>query len=224
MNVMSANSEISPIDRIHTTLDIRDPDRRTVCIGSAAIAANFATVGDESIPIYDVDVLCSEEHFLGLAAQSLHFNDAARVQLRWPREELRALGATEQVIDINPSNEAMSRGVLPYSACVKMNFLYPISYDDIIGEDGRVITACGIRCIRVSEVLRWLAILGRLKDVEKVDELLPLAYDAGLVTIDERSTILKERQVTLEARRLHPGSYFGRLPFTADPNLFTAVP
>jgi len=210
---MAAATEI---ERIYKTLEARDPEHTTICVGGAAISIAFAEAGlpTATIPAQyeDVDVLCSQEYFDNLIRNVKDLEGVDKFQLRWPKGRLKEQGATNQSIDIYPDMRAREEGVLPFTACVSMSdLLYPIDYDSCINQPEKVLEAQDIKYLRLSEILRWISIIGREKDLRKVEETLPIAYEAGVLTDEEHEAILVEYRTSLQKRTADNTRPYARL-------------
>lgn len=190
---------------VHNTLQLRDPEKLTVAVGSVALVAQLHENGKEApIGCDDVDVLCPQEFFDNLLRTGPYLKGIDKFQVRWPKGRLKERGATNKSIDIYPSQA----DVLPFTACYSMADLwYPIDYDSCRGD---VVLASGIRCYKLDSMLEWLAIIGRRKDTDTVEQVLPLALEVGLVDDAQRKNILQQLEVTYQERRRHPERYYAR--------------
>jgi hypothetical protein len=198
-------SSSEELNLVRNTLEVRDPDRITVSVGSVALVAQLYDRGVESpIGCEDVDVLCSEEFFDDLLRTGPFMDDINKFQVRWPKGRLKERGATNKSIDIYPAN----KNVLPFTACHSMSDLwYPIDYESCQDD---VVEASGIRCLSARRVLEWISVIGRQKDVEVVDAVLPLARQARLVDEKDHLKIIKQLDMTKELRAEYPERYFAQ--------------
>lgn len=189
------NAESLAITQLRATLRLRDPLQQTICVGGAALAACFAEAGIALGPIDDVDVLCSPDYFKQLMVRAETLQGVSKLQLRWPNDRRLARGGLYKAIDILPDRAAITKGVLPFTACHTMqDDDYAISFDKLLRQPQRLTVACGIRCLKVAEVLQWIATIGRDKDIKHVDYLAPQALSAELLTNKEYQSILALRE------------------------------
>jgi hypothetical protein len=108
-----------------------------------------------------------------------------------------------------------------------MSNLFPMSYQLCIDEPERVTVASSIKCLKVIEVLKWLAVIGRRKDLDKVESVLPMAEAVGLLNDTEKELVLNEANVSKRARAEYYAfhginRYLARFGDAMDGELFTA--
>ncbi|HSX43370.1 MAG TPA: hypothetical protein VLF59_04780 [Candidatus Saccharimonadales bacterium] len=197
------------VEPVFQTLALRDADKVTIVVGSAAMAVHFAEADAPVPPFSDVDVLCSRDFFTRTCSQSANLLGMGEFRVRHsgttPRTRMRS-----PVLDLYPSED--DRGTVPFSACEAMGGTwYPISYNDCASEE-RVEHHRGYRFLKMAELLVWTAASGREKDIRKIDTLLPTAFDCGLITDEEHARIVAERDVSARLRSEHPGRYYARVP------------
>ncbi len=194
---------------VRNTLQAHDPEHTTVTVGSAAMMAQiFERSSSPPLDAEDVDVLCSQEFFDNLLRTGPFLEDdsVAKFQVRWPKGRLRARGATNKSIDILPAQGCETR--LGFTACYSMSDLwFPIDYESCQSD---VVEASGIRCLRIGTVLKWIAIVGRDKDIETVEAVLPVAQELELVGDAEADAIITERNRSVAARTTNPDRYYAR--------------
>ena len=192
------------LGRARDTLRIRDPDQLTVVVGSVALVAQLHERGIEApIGCDDVDVLCSQEFFDDLLRTGPHLEDINKFQVRWPKGRLKKRDAADRLIDIYPSQG----DILPFTACYAMiDRLYPIDY---VSCQPHVVLVSGIQCFKIGNK-GWLAIIGRHKDTDTVEKILPLAHGVDLVDDRLRESILRQLEITYRERRLHPNRHYAR--------------
>lgn len=202
--VLSTSQEVDLISR---TLDVRDPNRATVAVGSAAIVAQFQEYKVESpVGCENVDVLCPQDFFDRLLRLGPHLEGIGRFSVRWPKGRLRERGAINKSIDIHPREDD---GLLKFTACYSMSDLwYAISYDSCQNE---VVRASDIKCLRMSKILEWIAVVGRDKDLIAVEQLVPLAYDLGMITTAQKTAIKVEARKSEELKKIYPERYYSRV-------------
>lgn len=190
---------------------LRDPKKETIIVGGAAIAAHFISKELETpCRLEDVDVLCPQTYFDALLSNPLATPQANSFQLRWPKGGLKARGATNKSIDIHPDLEGQQNGIVPFTACVSMgDLMYPMDYDSCMNEHET--TACGLRVMRLGEILRWISIIGRAKDLQKVEVIMPDALNEQLITSVERERIEEEYRASRALRAKFPERYYAHL-------------
>jgi hypothetical protein len=200
---MSASETVTPI---FNTLQTYDPNRVTLCVGGAALAAHLAVAGVEVPPQADVDVLCPGDYFDEMCAE-LADTDEFRMRLPYGKPPHRALDA---VFDVYPSDD--TEQLLPFSATVAMGGTWhPTYYHDFPADSPEVVTYRDYRFLSMARLLVWTACTGRAKDIIKLDSLVPVARETGLVTDDEYVNIMREYRTSLALRQQHPERYFARI-------------
>lgn len=201
---------------IFNTLQTFDPSRVTLCVGGAALAAHLATVDVEVPPQADVDVLCPGDYFDEMCDEHA-YADEFRVRLPYGKPPHRALDA---VFDIYPTEDTQQ--LLPFSATVAMGGTWhPTHYDDFPADSPETVTYRGYRFLSMARLLVWTAATGRAKDMVKLNNLVPIARETGLVTDDEYADVMREYRTSLALRRKHPERYFARI---ANPRPATQPP
>jgi hypothetical protein len=202
---------LTALERIETTVNLRDPARDTILVGGAAITAHLISRGiDDPNPLSDVDVLCPQQFFDNLLRDPASIEQSRSFQLRWPKGGLKARGATNLSIDIYPDLGAQQRGVVPFTACVNMgDLMYPMDYTRCATDFETA--ACGLRVMRIGEMLRWISIIGRKKDLDKVDSVMPDAVRSQLVSPAEINSIYSEYTHSKKLRDRFPERYYARL-------------
>lgn len=202
---------LTDFERIERTVGLRDPARDTVLVGGAAITAHFMSRGVSSEgELADVDVLCPQVFFDNLLQYPASTSHAHSFRLRWPKGGLKARGATNMSIDISPDLDTQRNGVVPFTACVSMgDLMYPMDFDKCV--ENFESEACGLRVMSLSEILRWISIIGRAKDLDKVNRVMPEARRLQLVNHDEAQSIENEYLRSVRLRGLFPERYYARL-------------
>jgi hypothetical protein len=202
---------LTNIERIRGTLDHFDPERRTILVGGAAIELALSSVGIHAIrELSDIDALCDSALFDQYANNPRSIKGAGKFQLRWPKGRLLERGATNLSIDIYPDDEHSAGGMLPLTLCTSMGDLfYPIDYSSC--ENDSEVQYCGERSMRVGEVLRWIALVGRQKDLRTVEQILPVCVEKGLIDTSEEKEIQAEYDKSYVAHNQHPERWYARL-------------
>ena len=202
----------SDVEKIKFTLDKHDPNRRTIVVGGGTITLALAHKGiepDQIKTLLDVDVLCSEEYFRSLSSRPDLLTGIERFKIRWPKDRLLERGSTTLALDLDPNASARAKGAVSFTACVAMSDrYYSMSYEKC--QETFETEYCGERSIRISEMLRWLSIIGREKDLETVKKILPIASQAGLLSSADMSTIEAEYIKSVSTRLETPESYYSR--------------
>jgi hypothetical protein len=196
---------------VFNTLQAFDPDKVTLCVGGAALAAHLAAVGVEVPPQADVDVLCPGEYFDEMCAtiDSHPGSQVGEFKLRLPygKPPLRAL---EPVFDIYPPEG--DKTLLPFSATEAMGGTWhPTYYHEFADDSPEVVTYRDYRFLSMARLLVWTACTGRAKDIIKLDSLVPVARETGLISDEEHAEITREYRKSLALRRKHPERYFARV-------------
>lgn len=173
------------VDRIRNTLYARDPDNTLIAIGGTGISLQLRSAGLVDVPTPDVDVLCSQDYFDNLLVQAPELTDVQSVRVRWWRGRV---GEENASIDIWPAADLAAKQ-LPFTAATGMGDVFPISHELVVSSPDRIVTALGVKCLALSEILLWKAIVGRPKDLVRVDNVLPPAVEAGLVSPAEEAGI-----------------------------------
>lgn len=199
------------LEKIEATVSLRDPKKDTILVGGAAIAAHLISHGiNHTAPLNDVDVLCPQTFFDNLLSDPASIEQARSFQLRWPKGGLKARGATNKSIDIYPDLDAQRAGVVPFTACVNMgDLMYPMDYTQCSADHET--EACGLRVMRLGEMLRWISIIGRKKDLDNVDSIMPDVTGLGLVDPEELHAIESEYSLSKSLRTRFPERYYARL-------------
>lgn len=199
-------ASIEELGLIQDTLRLRDPDGCTVAVGSAAIVAQFVEAGVEApIGVEDVDVLCPQFFFDALLREGPFMEGIQKFQVRWPKGRLKERGATNKSVDIYADDP----GILPFTASYSMSDLwYPIDYDSCRPD---VVRAGGIRCLRIGRMLEWMAVVGRQKDTDSVEVLVPYVADLSLATDEEVANIQHKLYETYRQREQHPYRYYAHV-------------
>lgn len=205
-------SMVADVDKIKFTLDVHDPERRTVVVGGGTVTLALAHAGihpDEIKGLYDVDVLCDEQYFQSLATTPYTLRGIERFKIRWPKDRLLERGSTTLAIDLDPNTSMRQLGMVSFTACTSMSdYFYSMSYEKCHQEFETVY--CGERSISIVEMLRWLSIIGREKDLETVEHILPVAANAGLVSNEQMASIQVEYDRSVNARGTQPQRYYSR--------------
>ncbi len=204
-------SSVSAVERIKSTLDHFDPQRQTILVGGASIELALASRGiTDHRPLDDVDVLCSEQFFNALVDHPRSIEGIEKFQLRWPKGRLAQRGAKNMSIDLYPSSIHQERGVTAFTACHTMSdFFYPITYESCKAH--HTTHYLGERSMQLAEILRWIAIIGREKDLVTIEQVLPISRDIGLITESEQETILREYTTSTNAALFYPERYYPRV-------------
>lgn len=199
------------LEKIEATVRLRDPHKDTILVGGAAIAAHLIGRGvSHADPLSDVDVLCPQTFFDNLLHNPSSIEQARSFQLRWPKGGLKARGATNLSIDIYPDLDAQLDGVAPFTACVNMgDLMYPMDYARCAAN--LETEACGLRVMRLGEIVRWICIIGREKDLRKANSIMPDAIKKRLVNESELRAIESEYRLSEGLRTRYPERYYARL-------------
>jgi len=196
------------VETVFQTLAVRDPEKLTVTAGSAAIAVHLAEAGAPVCNYKDVDVLCSGAFFEQACSQSAAWDDGSVLRVRrsgtTPRTRM-----VSPVLDIYPPDDDVS--VVSFSASEAMGGTwYPTRYSDCTPET--VMQYKGYQFLKMAQLLIWTAASGREKDMAKLEAVVPLARDYGLVTQEEYGAIMAERDLSARLRSAHPLRYYARVP------------
>ena len=197
------SATVDEIESIHNTLGLRDPNRQTILVGSAAIVAHFHDIQTESpISCNDIDALCTPAFFNGLLANFSSLKQASSVQYRWPKNRLAARGARNTTIDIYPEENL---GLLPFTVAKDMSDLFvSTTYEE---SKEAVVEVAGIQCVPLEYILRWAATIGREKDIATVNAILSPAFELGLISAKDRDITKSQLDNTIALRQLHPERY-----------------
>ncbi len=198
--ILSTQEEVR---RIRETLRVRDPESRTVLLGSAAIVAHFCEIGAEPpLGCGDIDVLCSQAYFEDILQRAREHPEMKIFRLRRPGTRLTRRGATNWAIDIYPPESSL---LLPFTVAVDMSDSFvSTTYTEL---RDIAVERIGIPCAPLYRILDWLSTIGRDKDIVTVDQVLPLAVETGLITKEEEVQILEQLHKTVEDRQLNPEKY-----------------
>ena len=150
-----------------------------------------------------------KQYFQSLATTPYTLRGIERFKIRWPKDRLLERGSTTLAIDLDPNTSMRQLGMVSFTACTSMsdNF-YSMSYEKCHREFETVY--CGERSISIVEMLRWLSIIGREKDLETVEHILPVAANAGLVSNEQMASIQVEYDRSVNARGTQPQRYYSR--------------
>jgi hypothetical protein len=201
------------IEQIYNTLQAYDPGKKTICVAGAAIAVHLAEAGVAVGCQNDVDVLCSGKYFDDLRCEAASLATVAKIQLREPDGEggVRALAT---IMDIYPRADQPS--LLPFSACEAMGgSWYPTYYEECMRGRSELVMYRDRLFLPMAKILLWTAISGREKDIVKVDSIVPVAFQVGLIGQADRDYIRRERDASADLRREHPERYYARAGGTA---------
>lgn len=203
---MTYPETVSPI---FNTLHVFDPDKATICVGGAAMAVHLAAAGVEIGQQADVDVMCPGEYFTAVCAKAATRDDLAKFGIRWPygNGSQRALSP---VFDMYP-NESL-HDTLPFSATEAMGAdWFPMYYKSFAEDSPDIVRYDGYRFLSMARLLVWTAVAGREKDFDKLQKLLPISYQKGLISKSELEEITKERDISMALRQEHPERHFARV-------------
>ena len=196
------------VERVFNTLEVRDLDKTTICVGSAAVAVHLAAAASSWRTPSDVDVLCSREFFVRQCLGAAELCDVSRFQIRWPygNGDKRALSP---VVDIYPAADVT---LLPFSACEAMGATwFPVSYETCLARPEELVEHEGRLFLSMGRLLVWAAVAGRVKDLAMIDQVLPIARRRRLVTPEESEHIQGEYRTSLRLRLLHPARTYARV-------------
>lgn len=198
------------VDKIKYTLDLFDANRETIAVGGAAITLAFAEVGLPDIrALDDLDALSPDTYFNRLATNPTALQNIERFKIRWPKQRLLERGSSTLAIDLDPSEAQRQLGALSFTVCVSMsdNF-YTMDYNACAT---RFETSyCGERSINLAEMLRWLAIIGRDKDLDTVKAVIDPAIQTELISPDQAESIYAEYMMSIKDKAIHPEKYYSR--------------
>jgi hypothetical protein len=198
-------------EKIIRTLETYDKEKTTITIGGAAIAMHLSKIGIEFITD-DVDTLCSVAYFNDQVAHAPFFapNTVRSFQIRYPYGELHTR-ALSPVLDIYPGDKTVDT-ILAFSASNALGGQWhPIAYEDCLHKPEMLVKYAGYSFLSMAAVLTWTAKAGRQKDIIKVDRLLPLSLEHGILTKSQYEDIKTERDYSAELRRRHPNRHHARV-------------
>ncbi len=201
---------MSPIEKIKATVEMFDPNRETIIVGGATITLALGSVGiDYDHELNDVDVLCPESFYNSSFSRLLDNEYLDRVSIHRPKQRQLEHGwETHGILELEPTSLACSRGAVSFTAHKNITDKYhSISYS--LAKNIEVLYL-GERSIPLYEVLRWIAIIGREKDICAVEAVLPVASSAGLISADQTKHVSEELAETKAYRSASPNRYYSR--------------
>lgn len=195
------------VQRVFATLEVRDPDKTTICIGSAALAVHFAVAGSPIASPGHVSVLCSSHFFNQQTANSNAFEGVSRFQIQWPDENDQYI--LSPVLEIEPNQNHPN--LLPFSASRAMGGIWlPTYYDSCMQQPEELAEYEGYKFLRAAVLLTWMAVTGRRTDLQALERLMPRARTAGLLKGSAWKVIEDEYVRSSRLRRLYPDRIFAR--------------
>lgn len=156
-------------DQVIATLDLYDPRKETIAIGTAALVLQ-GIVSPFAVP--DVDVLAREKFIRDLKARVYEGELSSVSQLSQPSsKEYRFSAKYRATIEAKPDN-LESANLLPFQALTDIDDeFYTMTYD--LAEQLAVLNRkTGRRALSPDVVLDWKAKVGRPKDNEFIDAVL----------------------------------------------------
>ncbi len=201
---------MSPIEKIKATVEMFDPNRETIIVGGATITLALGSVGiNYDHELNDVDVLCSQSFYDSSLSRLLDNEHVDRVSIHRPKQRQLDHGwETHGILELEPTSLACSRGAVHFTAHKDITDKHhSISYALATNLE---VLYLGERSIPLYEVLRWIAIVGREKDIRAVEAVLPIALGAGLISADQARCVGEELAETKAHRSASPNRYYSR--------------
>jgi hypothetical protein len=192
------------LNAIKRTLDLYDPDHRTVVVGTAALALQGIKVPG-GVP--DVDTLSSEDHLIDLVGameEDCFDGNASKLE-----GSVDVRGIT--VLPDNDSNNGQN--LLQYQSFYEttaedfdMDYYLAYSRSIIVGD---------YRALPIHEVLRWKASIGREKDLNKVQKILSRRSIKSYLPPDMKNEIqriaIRNRKLLVASAPVRETGYGGQL-------------
>lgn len=174
---MPQSPEFSPVESIRRTLEVYDPNHRSLLVGTAALHWVLASRGidSSSLPLRDVDALVTEDAFDEIH-QGLMRGTYSQVKKRDHR------------LTITPSEDRAKWGVIPFDMMsdndsydepmVLTKFRKRVYVKDM-DHAGQICETDRVRHLDLPFIFWWKSSVGRDTDIDTLHKTIKLLYEKG---------------------------------------------